>query len=82
MVEPETVNSTRYPLSDPAAHFPQTRFHLAHQRHAERPAELHGLDVFADRLAILAFEVAQPVTHRLIARRGGIEVNLQDRRHE
>jgi hypothetical protein len=47
------------------ANLPQILRHLADQRHPERPANLHGLEVFTDQLAINGVEFSELVTHRL-----------------
>src|SRR6185312_4285824 len=58
--EQQPGNSSR----DATAHFPQSRFHFANQRHAQRPAELHGLDVVAEYLACFTRQFTQPITYR------------------
>jgi hypothetical protein len=45
---------SRDAVSQADADFPQTLVELADERHSERPAELHGLDVFADDPAVFA----------------------------
>src|SRR5690606_9303764 len=44
----------RYPASKRTANLPKARRHLAHQWHAQRPANLHFLDVHANSLALIA----------------------------
>ena len=43
------------------AHLPQVRRHFAHQRHAQRPAVLDGLDVFTNDFAVACIKLLQPV---------------------
>ena len=50
---------------EPAANFPQVRLKLAYQRHAQRPAKLHQLDVLTNDLPIISGEAFEPFTYRL-----------------
>jgi hypothetical protein len=43
------------------------------QRHADRPAELHGGEVDADRAPVFGRKVSQPLKHRLRSARRAIE---------
>jgi hypothetical protein len=58
--------------------FPKPRFKLAYERHADRPAALGRLDVETYRLAVLAWQVEQPLTDRFIARCGDVEDDGQN----
>jgi hypothetical protein len=49
-----------------------------HQGHSERPAELHGLDVFADDAAFFARQGLEPFAHRLVARSSAEESDGED----
>jgi hypothetical protein len=51
----------------PAADFPQVRLQLVNERHPERPAKLHQLDVLTDGFAIVGVKFFQSLAHRLAA---------------
>src|SRR5206468_6903942 len=51
---------------------------LANQGHSERPAKLHGLDVFADDSAFPARQRPEPFAHRLVAGSGTEESGSED----
>ena len=48
------------------ADFPQVTIQFANQRHSERPAELHGLYIFAYGFFVCRRKSTQPFTNRLI----------------
>lgn len=54
------------PQRKAAAHFSQTRLEFAHQRHAERPSQLHGLDIDADNPAVFLAQAFEPLADRLV----------------
>jgi hypothetical protein len=57
-----------------AANFPETGAEGAAKRHADRPRELHILDVLTDELSIFDIELLEPLANRLSARAKRIEV--------
>lgn len=58
--------------------FPQTPFEFANQGHADGPAELSGLHVFADSTAIFAAQGLEPVAHRFVPSVGTEKPDLQN----
>ena len=49
-----------------AAHLPQAIAKAVHERHAQRPAILKHLQIFADQPALIGWQPLQLLTHRLI----------------
>lgn len=62
--------------------FPNLAAQVIDQRHAQRPPELHGLDVFADGLAINGRQVSQPLSNGFCTGISAEKSNIQDRIHE
>ena len=58
-------------------HFPYIAIQMRYQRHSERPAELHGLYIFAYGFFVCRRESTQPFTNRLIAGIGLEEADFQ-----
>jgi hypothetical protein len=68
MSPPITLNKTRAIRVSSLMRTSQRSFgHLAHQRHAERPAKLHGFDVLAYGLTFSCWQAFEPVSYGLLA---------------
>ena len=63
----------------PDPHFPDIAIQMCYQRHSERPAELHGLYIFAYGFIVCRRKSTQPLTNRLIAGIGLKEADFQGR---
>ena len=50
----------------PTAHLPEAVAKAVHERHAQRPAILKHLQIFADQPALVGVQLLQPLPHRLI----------------
>jgi len=61
----------------PAAHFPQAVAKAVHERHAQRPAILKHLQIFADQLAFIGWKPLQPLTHGLVPAGSAVEDHRQ-----
>jgi len=65
------------PVDDVNANLPQVFGQFADQRHTQRPAELHRLDIFANSAPFTGRQSLQPFAYRFITAVGGKESNVQ-----
>jgi hypothetical protein len=65
-----------YPLIKPRAHLPEIRREFAYHRHADRPTELHRLQIGANRELVGFGQRPQPLPNRFGPRLGAEENNI------
>ena len=82
LVPVDKEKGSRDPGGKTSSHLPEAAAEIAHERHSERPAELHGFDIFADHFPFSGRQLFEPDTDWFHAGLGGEENDgKRSRRH-